>query len=602
MHPSGDPLIPYRVRTVRLAVQATWLVLVALGLLVALPHVHFPKGPYMAVLGVAAAGVSMIQMLPWKRLFERGVGIRLMHVWSAFDILLITVLLGIVGPENLEIFSIYAITTLFFAASYPPKGQVALLVFTWGCYLTLLGATGWGPPVGSIVARLSILGVTTFLASFLSRELMRQIEAHRDARSESERRSDLLGAVAGAARGIASLDSDRVLAAVVESAASLGFDSAELCIVNPETNTYRISHGHAVPPAYGESEHSANLGLVGMVLERHETVVVDDYSNHPMALPAVRDDGYRAVIGSPVWSKGKLAAVLNAGTKQRREITSQEREAFELLAALAGRALENARRFEDERRTVERLAELDRLKQDFLSMVSHEMRTPLTVIEGMGLTLQDRWEQLEEPIRREFIQLMNKNSKALDGIITTLLDFSQLEAGKLTLRPANVDLGAAVAEVVSRLSGLLTEHLVMTEADGGLIAVVDPLLFDRVIENMISNAAKHTPPGTGILVSVKIDGDAALVSVADDGPGIAKADLPRVGERFFRGGDPNSRTTRGVGLGLAFVQEILDQHGSRLQVESEQGKGTRFSFRLPLLPGTAETRISQSGSVSDEVG
>jgi signal transduction histidine kinase len=105
--------------------------------------------------------------------------------------------------------------------------------------------------------------------------------------------------------------------------------------------------------------------------------------------------------------------------------------------------------------------------------------------------------------------------------------------------------------------------------------------MDRVIENLVTNAVKHTPSGTHVELFARRDGAYAVVGVSDDGPGIPEEDLVRLGERFFRGGDLNARP-KGVGLGLALAREMLELHGSELEMESRPGEGSRFSFRLPL--------------------
>src|SRR5205085_1838364 len=135
-------------------------------------------------------------------------------------------------------------------------------------------------------------------------------------------------------------------------------------------------------------------------------------------IPMLREAGFAAVLAAPVWADGRLAAVLVGGTCTPRVIPAEEIEAMELLAAQAGAALVNAERFE-------RLAELDRLKQDFVSTVSHELRTPLTVIQGLGKTLQQRWDQLEDGLRLELLQRLNENGDSLSSTITSLLDFSR---------------------------------------------------------------------------------------------------------------------------------------------------------------------------------
>jgi signal transduction histidine kinase len=123
----------------------------------------------------------------------------------------------------------------------------------------------------------------------------------------------------------------------------------------------------------------------------------------------------------------------------------------------------------------------------------------------------------------------------------------------------------------------------------GLVVQADPMLLDRVVENLLANAAKHTPPGTRVILSVRARGGDAVVSITDDGPGIPANELKRVGDRFYRGMNTATFRIRGLGLGLALVSEILDIHGSRLEVESEVGRGSLFRFRLPIAHRSTAT-------------
>jgi signal transduction histidine kinase len=286
------------------------------------------------------------------------------------------------------------------------------------------------------------------------------------------------------------------------------------------------------------------------------------------------------VVATPVWVQGEIAAALVGGTREDRRLTTEDVEAFELLASVAGPALENARRFEEERRANERLAELDRLKSDFLSNVSHELRTPLTAIKGMGTTLDQLWDELSDGDRRDLLGRLNSNAASLHHIITTLLDFSQLEAGRLPLEWQDVDAVGLARGLVERLRPMLESHPVEIDAPERLVVRADAVLLDRVLENLVANAVKHTPRGTPVVVAMRARPDRVRIEVTDRGPGIPEAELPHIGERFFRGGDPNTRRTRGTGLGLALVQEILRLHHTSLEVTSTVGEGSRFSFRL----------------------
>ena len=404
----------------------------------------------------------------------------------------------------------------------------------------------------------------------------------RAARRKSERRPHPLATVARTARSVGSLRTDEVLEAVVAGATTLELEAANLALFDELEGIYRVAHAVGLPTEYVDAVHPADAGMPGMVRTCRDTVVVDDYTEHPNAIPMLKAEGYRAAIATPVWVHGRLTGALVGGTRERREVTPEEVEAFELLAGLAGRALENARAFEDERRTAERLTDLDRMKGDFLSNVSHELRTPLTAVSGMGLTLEQQWDEIDDDIRRELLSRLNANARTLDRIIGNLLDYSRLEAGRMEVRLEPMRLDEVLGQAAARLRPLFATHPLTVEAERGVVVRADPLLLDRVIENLLSNAAKHTPPGTEVTVELFREDGQAVVVVADDGPGIPPDEQRHLGDRFFRGRETAAQRTRGTGLGLALVREILRLHGADLEVQSTVDVGTRFGFRLPV--------------------
>ncbi|MGH2684853.1 MAG: histidine kinase dimerization/phospho-acceptor domain-containing protein, partial [Actinomycetota bacterium] len=416
-------LTEYRLRTVRIGVLATVFVLVAL-----LAYVLFPgedeirQTPALILMGIGLAGAGLVAGLPWRRLFERGVGLHFMYAWSVLDIVLVTLLISTAGDSHMEMFLLYAFTTLFFAASYPIEGQVGLLVFTAACYLILMAVQGWPIEPPDLIARLGLLVILSWMASFLSRELIGGMVSSADVGEESDRRAGLLAVVADAARAVSTLDSERVLAAVVQASTALGFEASNLAVFDRERRTYRVVHPVGLPAEYASNDHPIYGGMPGLVFDREDTIMLDDYRGHPRAVPSLAAEGFRAVIATPVYVQGEIAAALVGGTRAARQLLDEDLEAFELLAALAGRALENAQRFETQQRTNERLAELDRMKSDFLSNVSHELRTPLTAIKGMGTTLDQLWDRIDDADRRELLSRLNANAVSLHQIITTLLD------------------------------------------------------------------------------------------------------------------------------------------------------------------------------------
>jgi signal transduction histidine kinase len=310
--------------------------------------------------------------------------------------------------------------------------------------------------------------------------------------------------------------------------------------------------------------------------------VLEDLAEDPGALPWAA--GMHGVIAAPLRVGAEVAAVLVA-TRRPPGLGRTQREAVHLLAEEGGAALARARTFTDDAATVDQLRRLDELTHDFVSTVSHELRTPMTVLTGLGRTLDRRWEELSDERRTDLLRRIDANAQRLAAMVSSLIDTSAHDQGRLVAHPEVVAPAELVADVLGRLDTLLSGHVVEVDVTDGEAAVADPGLIAHVLENLLGNAARHTPVGTQVQVTVRrVDGEVE-VAVADDGPGIPEADLPHVLERFFRGGTHETRTAGGLGLGLALARQIVAAHGGELVVASRPGEGTRFSFRLPTADG-----------------
>lgn len=576
-------LIPYRLRVVRVGVQATWLTVAVLVLFAIVAEDDEVRRPeLLALVAVAAIGAVVVSLLPWRSLFDRGVGIVALNLWSILDIALLSAGLWASGGIDSPVFIGYALTTIFFSLAYPPRSQALLLAFTYLAFGLAVGIEGSHISIGAVVVRVGGLAVLAMIGGRISSELMEQMGAHSGARGESERRAGLLAVVAEAAQNMTAGTPEEVLDVVSQSVTRLGFDVAAVSLLDPSGITYRVVSSSGLSEDFIGRRHNASEGLTGMTIRAGRTVILGDYSAHPLALEPLRGESLRSAVGTPIDVEGHTMAVLIGMSRSERRLAPGEVDVFELLAGLAGRAFESARRFQSERRAVERLEELDRLKTEFLTTVSHEIRTPLTAIQGMGTTLGERWDELDEDLRRELVARLNANTRVLNDVITALLDFSRVEAGRLEVRLAPLDVGALVVSVLDRLALVFAEHEVTVHLDQALTTEADPVLLERVVENLLANAAKHTSPGTRVGVSARRQDGDVEIRVSDEGPGIPEHELRHLGERFFRGGDPKARRARGTGLGLALVTEVLRLHGSRLEVESTVGKGSAFWFLLPL--------------------
>ncbi|MDM7325190.1 MAG: ATP-binding protein, partial [Thermus sp.] len=225
--------------------------------------------------------------------------------------------------------------------------------------------------------------------------------------------------------------------------------------------------------------------------------------------------------------------------------------------------------------------EAERLKGEFIAAVSHELRTPLAVI--MGLTELLREEELS-PSAKESVDLILESAFRLKTMVDNLLDTSRLEAGRfevskrpVNLKPLLLDLARSF-QGVARLSGVAfqveVEELPLLEAD--------PDRMVQVVGNLLSNAFKFTPPGGRVRLAAREEGRSVVVEVEDTGPGIPKGELPKLFQRYARAKNAQTRGVAGTGLGLFISKHIVEAHGGRIEVESEEGKGSLFRVILPL--------------------
>ncbi|XUM02055.1 SpoIIE family protein phosphatase [Streptomyces venezuelae ATCC 10712] len=239
-----------------------------------------------------------------------------------------------------------------------------------------------------------------------------------------------------------------------------------------------------------------------------------------------------------------------------------------------------------ERRRAEQLAELDRAKTAFFANISHEFRTPLTLIMGPVEELRASAREGGTAMSAE-LDMIHRNGLRLGRLVNTLLDFSRIEAGRMRARYEPVDLAAVTADLASVFRSAVERAGLGLRVDCrplGAPVHVDRDLWEKVMLNLLSNALKFTFEGT-IDVSVRAEGEEAVVRVSDTGVGVPARELPRLFERFHRIENSRARSGEGSGIGLAFARELVTLHGGSLHAESEEGRGTRFTIRLPF--GTA---------------
>jgi PAS domain S-box-containing protein len=366
---------------------------------------------------------------------------------------------------------------------------------------------------------------------------------------------------------------------------------AMIYLVDPEhrrailAGTSGIEPGHPVAPLEIALDAESRWPFAD-VIEGHELRLLSDLTLHGAELPPgvwERPPHEAAIVPiTPSGQTGKVG-ILVAGLNPFRLFDDNYRRFIELAAAQISASIANAQAYEEEQRRADALAELDRAKTAFFSNVSHEFRTPLTLMLGPLADVLSHPEELPAE-SRELLTIMQRNGQRLLKLVNTLLDFSRIEAGRVRAMYEQVDLATYTAELASVFRAAIEKagmRLVIDVHPLPEPAYVDRDMWEKIVLNLVSNAFKYTFAGE-IRVSLRAgDGD-AILEVSDTGTGIPDNELPNLFNRFHRVEGARGRTQEGTGIGLALVQELAKLHGGTTGVESVYGEGSTFTVTIPL--------------------
>jgi signal transduction histidine kinase len=314
--------------------------------------------------------------------------------------------------------------------------------------------------------------------------------------------------------------------------------------------------------------------------------------------PEIRDSLRRGGVTSQVLTpfgagSEPLGLIIAQRTVMRRRWSGAEIDALESVAADLGRGLNQARLYETENRLVEDLRELDNARSDFFATVSHELRAPLTTIEGYVEMLGDGEAGSITPQQGKMLETIARSSVRLRSLVEDLLTLSKLESGgtRPAFCPVNLaDLIAGAVEAVQPSVDASGLTLTCSRLGGELIVVGDAEQLDQVLSNLLSNAVKFTPEGGRIGVTAEAADGSVLIRVSDTGIGIPQRDQQELFTRFARASNATARRIPGTGLGLVIVRTIVTSHGGEVVLESAEGCGTTVTVRLPLLPAQERRR------------
>lgn len=305
----------------------------------------------------------------------------------------------------------------------------------------------------------------------------------------------------------------------------------------------------------------------------------------------------QAVIVPMRATDGKISGCVVAGLSARRKFDKDYKGFLESVGTVVAGELNTIKSLDDERQRAEALEQIDKAKTAFFSNISHEFRTPLTLMLGPLQEVIDNSKNLSKE-DKENLQTTHRNTLRLQKLVNTLLDFSRIEAGRFDIKLVTVDIGKLTEDLASSFRSAI-EHAGIDFRVAVDKAVprcaIDVDVWEKIVLNLVSNAFKYTRQGS-ITVSQVLKGDKLLFTVADTGVGIAKNEQEKIFERFYRASNVHGRSQEGTGIGLSMVRELVHLLGGEIELQSETGVGSKFTVSVPF--DTTKTHGSHTSNDS----
>lgn len=411
----------------------------------------------------------------------------------------------------------------------------------------------------------------------------RAAEAER-LRDELGRRIDLLEATSRAARALgSSLDLDAAFAAFVQELRGLlPFDRAAILLVEPTGARIMATAGVGADDVLAPgSSIGVPESLLAQVIGEGRTIYREDIAEdrHPEEAD-LRLLGVRSRVLAPLQLGARSIGALVLSRTEPASFRAEEIDLVTLLGRLVATAVQNLRTYEAERASADELRRLSSLRADFVSLVSHELRSPMAAVIGSAQTLQHRWRELKPEQRDAFLAVIGDETSRLSDLVGDVLDTSRIEAGTFGYAFSDVDLAAVIRDSVAaaqfgqddvRLATSLPATLPSVRGDGERLR--------QLVDNLISNAIKYSDAGGEVAVEAQAEDGHLTIRVRDDGPGILPEHHDHIFEKFGRAA---GSAKPGTGLGLFLSRSFAEAHGGSLAVESRPGEGSIFTLTLPL--------------------
>jgi K+-sensing histidine kinase KdpD len=324
-------------------------------------------------------------------------------------------------------------------------------------------------------------------------------------------------------------------------------------------------------------------GVAGWVAEHREPLLLTGRApNRMFDALETKEREIPAAVSVPLVVQDELYGVLNINSSiETRTFSEYDLRALQLFAEHAAIAIRNARTFNKERETVARLEEIDRLKDEFLASVSHELKTPLTSIIGSAKTMRVRKERLTEDQQDEFLAVIERQAVRLLKMVEQLLSAAQLESGLPTFRRELLDVGLLARQVVQGFEAAGTKNPIWIEGPDHLDLYADATVVEQVMTNLVENGMKYSDGNGAIIMRLSDSPNEVVIEVSDKGQGIPSVEIPNIFERFRQLDQSSTGKRSGVGLGLYIVKNLVEASGGTIGVKSEFGKGSTFTVTFP---------------------
>jgi PAS domain S-box-containing protein len=424
-------------------------------------------------------------------------------------------------------------------------------------------------------------------------------EAERRVRASEDRLSRLQRVTAALSQAVSPED---VAAAVLrECAEAMGADATAVYLLtsNGQNLDLLAQHGHPEEAAqqYRSIPLEARTPLSDVVRMRTPAFYesFDACAEHyPELRDAIGAGNLQASAALPLVVHGELLGVLGVRFADRRPFEPSERTLLLTIGDVCAQAIDRARLFSAEREARAAAEAASRAKDEFLAMLGHELRNPLapisTAIQLMKLKAEDRSQREREVIERQVSHL--------NTLVDDLLDVSRVARGLISLSRARIEVPEILSKAIEMVSPLLEQRrqqLVVTAPKSGLLIDGDASRMTQIVSNLLTNAAKYTPPGGHVWLNAGLEGGDAVIRVRDDGEGMGPDLLPHVFDLFVQGPRTIARSEGGLGLGLALVKNLVGLHGGTVTATSEGvGRGSEFVVRIPALSPTAPQAAPRS--------